>query len=226
MPLCGVCGGNAGQSHRSNAQKFADQRHRVGGELAAARAGSGTGRGLQRFELSVGDSSAGVFADRFIDVLNGYSVALEVARGDGAAVKNESGNIESSERHNAAGNRLVAANENDQCVEKISARYQLNGIGNDFTAYERGAHALGAHGDAVGDGYGIELQRGSARGADASFHVLGQFTQVVIAGADLNPGVGHSNQRLGEVFIAEPAGAQHGASTGAISTVHQSMAAG
>src|SRR5712664_1291570 len=113
VPLRRVCGGNAGQSHRGNAQKFANQRHSIGGELATARAGSGAGRGFQRFELRVGDSTAGVLSNRFIDILDGYVMALEVARGDGAAVKNQSGNIESSERHNATGNRLVAANKND-----------------------------------------------------------------------------------------------------------------
>jgi len=55
--------------------------------------------------------------------------------------------------------------------------------------------------------------------------VFSEFAQVVIAGADLNPCVGHADERLGEVLIAKPGGAQHGASAGAIGTVNQSVAA-
>ena len=44
---------------------------------------------------------------------------------------------------------------------------EFDGIGDDLARDERGLHALGAHGDAVGDGDGVELHGGSAGFADA-----------------------------------------------------------
>ncbi len=40
-------------------------------------------------------------------------MALEVARGDGAPVENEPGNVEPGQRHNTAGNGFIAADQND-----------------------------------------------------------------------------------------------------------------
>ena len=128
-------------------------------------------------------------------------MALKFAGSDGAAVENESGNIQASQRHNAAGNRLVAADENDQCIEKISASDKFNRVGNDFAADQRSFHPFGAHGNAIGDGNSIELERRAAGFADAVFYMLRELAQVVVAGADFNPGVGDADQRFGKVFV-------------------------
>src|SRR5579864_833485 len=217
--------GNAGESHRSDAEKFADQGHGVGGELAAAGACSRARGALEGFELGIGHRSASVHPDAFVDVLNGDGVTLEGAGSDRAAVKNQAGNVEASEGHDAAGNSLVAANQNDERIEKISARYQLDGVGNDFAAHQGHAHAFSAHGDAVGDGYGVEFEGSSAGGADAFFYVFSELAEMVIAGADFDPGVGDANERLGEVVVAEAASAKHGARAGAVGAVNQSVTA-
>ena len=83
-----IGGRDAGKPHRRNAEKLADQRHGVGGELAAAGASSGASGALQRVKPRVRHSSAGVLPDRFVNVLNGHGVALELAGSDRAAVKN------------------------------------------------------------------------------------------------------------------------------------------
>ena len=51
---------------------------------------------------------------------------------------------------------------------------QLDRVGDDLAADERGAHALGAHGDAVGHRDGVELHRRAAGRADAILDVLGE----------------------------------------------------
>ena len=140
-------------------------------------------------------------ADGFVNVLNGDRVAFKFAGSDGAAVENESGNIQARQRHHAAGNRFVAADENDQCIEKISASDKFYRVGNDFAADQRSFHPFGAHGDAVRNGNGIEFEWRAAGFADAVLYVLSEFAQVIVAGADFNPGVGDANQRLGKVFI-------------------------
>ena len=109
----------------------------------------------------------------------------------------------------------------DDRVKHISARHQFDRIGDHFAAHQRGAHPFGAHGDAVGNGYGVELQRRSAGCADAGLHVDGKLSQVIVARANFDPGVRYADERLGEILVLESAGAQHGASTGTIRTVNQ-----
>ena len=80
---------------------------------------------------------------------------------------------------------------------------------------ERGFHALGAHGDAVGDGDGVELHGRAAGVADALLDGLGDIAEMEVAGADLGPGVGDADDGLVQVFFAEADAAQIGAGGGA-----------
>jgi hypothetical protein len=54
--------------------------------------------------------------------------------------------------------------------------------------------------------------------------VFCQFAQMVVAGSDFDPGVGHADQRSLEIVIFEAAGAQHGARSSAIRPVDEGMA--
>ncbi len=73
---------------------------------------------------------------------------------------------------------------------------------------ERGLHAFGAHGDAVGDGDGVELHGRAAGLADALLDGLGDLAEMEVAGADLGPGVGDADDGLVQVFFAEANTAQ------------------
>ena len=199
-----------------------DGRHGVGRELAAAGAGAGTGVIFNVAELGVGHLAAAVSADGFEDVLNGDVVVPEIGRGDGAAVEHEAGNIEPGQRHDRAGDGLVAAGEGDDAVEEIAARDQFDGVGDHFAADERGLHALGAHGDAVGDGDGVELHGRAAGVANAFLHGCGEFTQVIVAGADFDPGVGDADDGLTQIFVGKADRLQHGAGGSAVGSIGDS----
>ena len=73
----------------------------------------------------------------------------------------------------------------------------------------------GAHGDAVGDGDGVELHGRAAGFADALLDGLGDLAEMEVAGADLGPGVGDADDGLVQVFFAEADAAQVGAGGGA-----------
>src|SRR5687767_13164120 len=105
-------------------------------------------------------------ADGFEDVLNGDVTPLEGAGVDAAAVEHEAGQVEAGEGHRGAGDGLVAGGEGDYAIEEVAAGDELDGVGDDFAADEGGLHALGAHGDAIGDGDGVELEGGGAGGPD------------------------------------------------------------
>ncbi len=83
---------------------------------------------------------------------------------------------------------------------------------------------IGAHGDAVGDGNRVELERSAARRANSFFDVLRQLAKVIVAGADFDPGVGDADERLLEIVIFKAAGAQHGARPGAMRSVSECVA--
>src|SRR4029077_11404546 len=129
-------------------------------------------RAFERLELRVGHSTSRVLADSFVNILNRDGVTLKLARGNGAAIENKAWNIKASQGHHAAGDGLIAADQDDQSVEEIAAGDQLDGIGDDFTADQGSAHAFCTHGDAVGNGDSVELKRRAAGGANAFLHVL------------------------------------------------------
>ncbi len=193
--------------------------------MSAAGAGSGACGTFERLELRVRHSAAGVPANGLEDVLDGDGMALELARRDGAAIKNQPGDIQPRQGHDAAGDGLVAADENNQGIEKIAAGHQLDGVSNDFAADERSAHALRAHGNAVGDGYGVELQRSAACSTNPFLDVLCQLAKVIVARADFDPGICHAHEWLLEVIVAKTGSAQHGACRRTMGAVRQSVAA-
>ena len=97
----------------------------------------------------------------------------------------------------------------DHRVERVGAHEKLDRIGDHFARDQRSLHPLGAHGDPVGNGDGVELDRSATRGANACFHALGQLPQMKIAGSDFRPGIGHGDERASEVVVGEPGGFQH-----------------
>ena len=164
-------------------------------------------------------------ANRLVNILNRDRVAFKLPRRDGATVQNKSGNIQPRQRHDSRGDGLVASDQNHERVKQIAARDQFNRIRDDFAADQRSTHALGAHGDAVGDGNGVEFKRCAACRANPGLDVFCQFAQVIVAGPDFDPGVGHADERFLEIVIFEAAGAQHGARSSAIRPVDECMAA-
>ena len=93
---------------------------------------------------------------------DGDVLVVEAAGQDRAAVDEDAGDVEPEHRHHHAGQRLVATREADQRVVAVAANRQLDRVRDDLAADERRLHALVAHGDAVGDGDGVEAARHAA----------------------------------------------------------------
>src|SRR5256885_1610660 len=108
--------------------------------------------------------------------------------------------------------RRFGAGQRRDRVEQVPGRDQLDGVCDHFAADKGGLHAFRAHGDALGGRNGVVLGGGSARLANAGLHFFGETPEMVVAGHDLDPGVGHSYERAGQVVIGEPDGLEHGAS--------------
>ena len=143
---------------------------------------------------------------------------------DGAAVEDDPGDVEAQERHGRGGDGFVAGDEGGHAIEHVAADEEFDGVGDNLAADERSLHALRAHRDAVGNGDGVELHGGAASGANALFHLHGELAEVVVAWHGFNPGVGDTDDGLGEIFVGEPDGLQHGASGGAVASLGDGVA--
>jgi hypothetical protein len=74
----------------------------------------------------------------------------------------------------AAGMVLSQPHSITIAVEAVAVHREFDRIGDPVARHQRGAHAGRAHRDAVGDGDGVEFDRGAAVGLDAAAHVLRQ----------------------------------------------------
>ena len=87
--LVGMDGGNVVELQRRQAEEGQHHRHRVGGELAAAGAGAGTGVRFDAVQFGIVDAAGGMRADGFEHVLHGQCAlclaALRALEGSGPA---------------------------------------------------------------------------------------------------------------------------------------------
>ena len=81
---------------------------------------------LDLAQIRVRHPAGGVRADRLEHVLDRDVASLEPSGRNRPAVENQPGNIEPCERHRGAGNGLVAADQDDERVEQVAARHELD----------------------------------------------------------------------------------------------------
>ncbi|MNV16106.1 hypothetical protein D3C71_1068600 [compost metagenome] len=209
--LARIDGGDVVGAHGADAHHRQGHGHGVGGELAAAGAGAGADRALDRLQALVGQGAGAVGADGLEHLLDRDLLLADPAGQDGAAVIDQAGDIHPRQGHGRRRDGLVAADDADDAVQLMPLDRQLDGVGDDLAADQRGLHARRAHGDAVGDDDGVEIDRIAARRDDSGAHVLGQAVQVHVARRDRRPGVDDGDHRLVEVGVLHPCGAQIGA---------------
>ena len=117
---------------------------------------------FQIFQLRIGHLAGRVLAHGFEDVLDRHVVALELSRHDRPAVEHQRRHVQAGERHHGSGNGLVTAGQGHDPVEEVSPRHEFDRIGDHLTADQRGLHAFRPHGNAVGDGDRVVLDRRAA----------------------------------------------------------------
>ena len=116
------------------AQELEHGGHRVGRELAAARAGARAGAVLDLVQLLERDLARAVGADRLVHGDDVRRLALVRARVDRAVVEDEPRDVEAAEGHRAGRDRLVAADQAHEPVEQVAARDELDRVGDDLAA--------------------------------------------------------------------------------------------
>ena len=199
----------AGQAH---AEGFRGRGHRVRGVHAAARARARTGFAFDGVQLLVAHPARRVGPDRLEDADDVELATLVAAGLDRAAVAEDRRDVEPSHRHDRAGHGLVAAADRQQGVHAVPADDELDGVGDDVAAGQRGLHAFGAHGLAVGDEESVELHRlGGARGDELGFGEGRELVVVDVARRDLGARARDADDRQPEVVVAKADRPEHGA---------------
>ena len=129
------------------------------------------------------------------------------------------GTLRRAQGHHAAGHILVASGDGDEAVHALAEGDQFDGVGDDLAADQRGFHALGAHGYAVADGDGAELEGHPVGRADAFLGTVGEAAEMDVAGCDVADQVGDGDEGLFHVFVGDAHGHQHGAGRRALGVV-------
>ena len=80
---------------------------------------------------------------------------------------------------------------------------KLDGVRDDFPRHEGGPHPFRAHGDPVGDGDGVELEGGTARGPNSLLHARAELPQVDVAGRDVTPRIGDPDEGSVQILVGQ-----------------------
>ena len=209
--LAGVDGRNRGVARQRHPHHLDGGCHGVGGEQAGAGPLAGAGAALQVAQFVEGDVALCIAAHGLEHVLDVHVPAVVLAGHYRAAVHEQARHVQPRQRHHAAGHVLVAPGDGDQAVHPLPEGDQLDGVGDDLAADQRGLHALGAHGDAVADGDGAELEGDALSGANPLLGGLGEAAQMDVAGGDVAGQVGDGDEGLFHVLVGDAHGHQHGA---------------
>ena len=168
IELCRIGCRDPVQAAGTDPEELEGGAHRVRGELAAARAGTGAGRVLDLPQLLEGDLPGPIRADRLEHGHDGRVPSpAQHAWIDRAVVQGQARQVEAGQRHRRARQRLVAADQAHETVEEVSARHELDRVRDHLARHERGLHSLGSHRDAIGDRDRVELHRRPTGGPDA-----------------------------------------------------------
>jgi hypothetical protein len=132
-----------------------------------------------------------------------HRLGEETAGEDGAAVDEDGGTVQARDGHEAAGHVLVTAADGHEAVEHLAAHHGLDRVGDNLARDERIFHSLGAHGNAIGNGDGVEDESLAAGFGHAFRRRFRELVDVDVAGGDLTPGGGDADLRFLEVTALE-----------------------
>jgi len=116
------------------------------------------------------------------------NVGVASAGFDGAAINEDGRAVETRHADQATGHVLVTTTHSNEAVEAFAADHGFDRIGDDLPRHQRILHTLGAVGDTIRHGDGIEDHRLAASGIGAFLGFFRKFVDVHIAGGDIGPG--------------------------------------
>ena len=198
------------EAHRRQAQHLARHRHRVGGELAAARARARTGDVFQRAQVALGHAAGRARAHRLEHVLDGDVLAAELARHDRPAVQHQPRPIQPRQRHHRprdASCRSPTARRRRRTSRRSTASSIESAITSRDTSDARIPSVpmlMPSETTMVLNSIGVPP---AAR--MPSFTFAPSSRRCRLHGRGVGPGVRHRDERLLQIRVVEPGRLQH-----------------
>jgi hypothetical protein len=180
-----------------------DEGHHIRGVLTAAGADGQGSVPLDTLEILSAHLAGGERAHGFERAHDRELLSLPEARLDSAGIDEDAGYVDARHRHHAARHVLVATSDAYDSVHALSADRDFDGVGNHFARYERILHPLRAHADSVGHGWKAEDLGHRAGLLQRCYRALDQRLDAGIAGIHRAVAVGHADDRLVEISVAE-----------------------
>jgi len=187
----------AGQAHT---QRLNGRGHGIGGVHATTGTRSGNGGFFNLLELDQIHVPAGMGPHGFE---HGNDIGMALTRQNSAAVDKHTGAVESGQTDQTTGHVLVAATNGHQPIKALAAGNRLNGIGNHLARHQRILHALGAVGDAIRNGDGIEYHPFTTGAVSPFTGPLCQLADMAITGCHLAPGGSDAHLWLAKVLVGK-----------------------
>mmetsp|Transcript_19025 Transcript_19025/g.55228 ORF Transcript_19025/g.55228 Transcript_19025/m.55228 type:complete len:332 (-) Transcript_19025:468-1463(-) len=177
LPLLLRIGGGRRRKRQTHPQGLNGRRHGVGRIHPPARAGSRAGMLKYLLPFVLGDLVVHEFAVRLKGRhdIESFPVGGLLPGPNGPAVNHDGRTIQSRHGHDASRHVLVASRQRDESVVPLSSHGRLDRIGDEIAGLEGEAHALGAHGNAVGHAHGVETISDEVGRGDPLLDRFGQF---------------------------------------------------
>ena len=123
--------------------------------------------------------------------------------------------------HEHARSDLVAVGDADQGVGTVGVDRVLDGVRDDVPGGKGVQHAGVAHGDAVIDGYGVELPGNATCCLNGLGDQSAHLVQVDVAGNELREGIGDGHDGLAEVLTLDAGGTIESTGARELTFLHQ-----
>ena len=135
-----------------------------------------------------------------------------------ATATEHGGDIKAHGRHQHSGSHLVAVGDTYHGIGLVGIDHVFHRVGYDVTAGKRVEHTVVAHGNAVVDGYRVELGGVAAHSLYLPAHYLAHFMQVGVTRDKLCEGVYYGYNRLAKLFALHARSHPKGTGTGHTAT--------
>ena len=154
--------GHRGRPRQRKAERLGHHRHRVGGELARARAQRRQADALEPVELGLLHVAGHHGAHGLEGIEDGDVLAFPASGRGRPAVHEDGGQVQAHHGHHHARQRLVASGKGHQCVVSVPSADGLHAIGDDFARSQRELHPCMAHRHRIGHSNRGKIKRRAA----------------------------------------------------------------
>ena len=132
---------------------------------------------------------------------DGEVLVIKVTGFDGAAIDEETRNVQPGHGDHGSGHIFIATSYGDNRVHASTSANCFDGVGDHFATDQRTFHAFSSHGNAITDGDGAEHLWHATTFPDFCRGDISQFAESRVTGGDITLPVGNAYYWFIEILI-------------------------